>query len=193
MPRVPHLSEAQQAQPPQSIQPPLSFTEDLFLPHRLLSSILLRFGVPLPLASQPAEQLSSAKLSFRTPPPFFAALLCLISQLYTLIMGDPRTSSSYSIVPQIRYNTVAGINGPLVILENVRTYDLPYPHKIYSEFWARRRHSGFCLVAGADVFAARSNSPSSTRSSLSPSLMALNALVRFWRLAVRTKLLLPRC
>jgi V-type H+-transporting ATPase subunit B len=35
-------------------------------------------------------------------------------------MGDPRESSSYSILPRIRYNTVGGINGPLVILENVR-------------------------------------------------------------------------
>jgi V-type H+-transporting ATPase subunit B len=36
-------------------------------------------------------------------------------------MGDPRESSSYSIVPRIRYNTVGGINGPLVILENVKS------------------------------------------------------------------------
>lgn len=35
-------------------------------------------------------------------------------------MGDPRESSSYSIVPRISYNTVSGVNGPLVILENVR-------------------------------------------------------------------------
>ena len=34
-------------------------------------------------------------------------------------MGDPR-ESTYSVVPRIKYNTVAGINGPLVILENVR-------------------------------------------------------------------------
>lgn len=35
---------------------------------------------------------------------------------------DPRESSSYSVIPRIRYNTVGGINGPLVILENVRSY-----------------------------------------------------------------------
>lgn len=35
-------------------------------------------------------------------------------------MSDPRDSSSYSILPRIRYNTVGGVNGPLVILENVR-------------------------------------------------------------------------
>lgn len=40
-------------------------------------------------------------------------------------MGDPRESSSYSIVPQISYNTVSGVNGPLVILENVRNISLP--------------------------------------------------------------------
>ncbi|KAB8301014.1 hypothetical protein EYC80_002937 [Monilinia laxa] len=36
------------------------------------------------------------------------------------IMGDPRESSSYSVTPRIRYNTIGGINGPLVILENVK-------------------------------------------------------------------------
>ncbi|KAH6685550.1 P-loop containing nucleoside triphosphate hydrolase protein [Verticillium dahliae] len=35
-------------------------------------------------------------------------------------MSDPRDSSSYSILPRIRYNTVGGVNGPLVILENVK-------------------------------------------------------------------------
>ncbi|KAF9781476.1 hypothetical protein IL306_013318 [Fusarium sp. DS 682] len=35
-------------------------------------------------------------------------------------MGDPRESSSYSVIPRIRYNTVGGVNGPLVILENVK-------------------------------------------------------------------------
>ncbi|KAE9375924.1 V-type ATPase [Stipitochalara longipes BDJ] len=35
-------------------------------------------------------------------------------------MGDPRESSSYSVTPRIRYNTIGGVNGPLVILENVK-------------------------------------------------------------------------
>ncbi|KAL7928057.1 vacuolar ATP synthase subunit B [Trichoderma chlorosporum] len=35
-------------------------------------------------------------------------------------MGDARESSSYSVTPRIRYNTVGGVNGPLVILENVK-------------------------------------------------------------------------
>lgn len=34
-------------------------------------------------------------------------------------MGDPRESSSYSVTPRVRYNTIGGVNGPLVILENV--------------------------------------------------------------------------
>jgi hypothetical protein len=34
-------------------------------------------------------------------------------------MGDPRESSSYNVTPRIRYNTIGGVNGPLVILENV--------------------------------------------------------------------------
>ncbi|KAK6081436.1 vacuolar ATP synthase subunit b [Seiridium cupressi] len=37
-----------------------------------------------------------------------------------LAMSDPRESSSYSITPRIRYNTVGGVNGPLVILEGVK-------------------------------------------------------------------------
>ena len=37
-------------------------------------------------------------------------------------MGDPRESSSYSVTPRIRYNTIGGVNGPLVILENVSSY-----------------------------------------------------------------------
>ncbi len=36
-------------------------------------------------------------------------------------MSDPRESSSYSVRPRIRYNTVGGVNGPLVILENVNS------------------------------------------------------------------------
>lgn len=35
-------------------------------------------------------------------------------------MADSRDPSSYSIVPRISYNTVGGVNGPLVILENVK-------------------------------------------------------------------------
>lgn len=34
-------------------------------------------------------------------------------------MGDPRESSSFSVTPRITYNTIGGVNGPLVILENV--------------------------------------------------------------------------
>ncbi|PNP37014.1 hypothetical protein TGAMA5MH_11092 [Trichoderma gamsii] len=35
-------------------------------------------------------------------------------------MGDAREPSLYSVNPRIRYNTVGGVNGPLVILENVK-------------------------------------------------------------------------
>jgi len=35
-------------------------------------------------------------------------------------MGDPRDPSSYRVTPRIRYNTVGGVNGPLVILDNVK-------------------------------------------------------------------------
>ncbi|CRK49094.1 hypothetical protein BN1723_008387 [Verticillium longisporum] len=43
-------------------------------------------------------------------------------------MSDPRDSSSYSILPRIRYNTVGGVNGPLVILENSLTFEqVKYP------------------------------------------------------------------
>jgi V-type H+-transporting ATPase subunit B len=40
-------------------------------------------------------------------------------------MADPRERSSYSITPRITYNTVGGVNGPLVILENVGFYLFP--------------------------------------------------------------------
>lgn len=58
-----------------------------------------------------------------------AACYCLIppppkrrafsSKRHKSTMSDPRESSSYSIIPRIRYNTIGGINGPLVILDNV--------------------------------------------------------------------------
>ncbi|CAG8982563.1 hypothetical protein HYALB_00007279 [Hymenoscyphus albidus] len=35
-------------------------------------------------------------------------------------MGDPRESSSYNVTPRIRYNTIGGVNGPLVIVESVK-------------------------------------------------------------------------
>lgn len=41
-------------------------------------------------------------------------------------MSDPRVSSSYSVTPRLRYNTIGGINGPLVILENVCCAQLKY-------------------------------------------------------------------
>jgi len=40
-------------------------------------------------------------------------------------MGDPRESSSYSVTPRIRYNTIGGVNGPLVIVESVSCAALP--------------------------------------------------------------------
>jgi hypothetical protein len=44
---------------------------------------------------------------------------CPTPSLPAAIMGDPRDSSSYKVTPRIRYNTIGGINGPLVIVENV--------------------------------------------------------------------------
>jgi hypothetical protein len=38
------------------------------------------------------------------------------------------------INPRIRYNTIGGINGPLVILENVRLFLCPVPY-IPDSFW----------------------------------------------------------
>jgi V-type H+-transporting ATPase subunit B len=35
-------------------------------------------------------------------------------------MADPRVPSPYSVQPRLTYNTVGGVNGPLVILENVK-------------------------------------------------------------------------
>lgn len=38
------------------------------------------------------------------------------------IDSDPRMMS---VQPRIRYNTIGGVNGPLVILENVRDWPAP--------------------------------------------------------------------
>jgi len=35
-------------------------------------------------------------------------------------MVDHRDPSSYRVTPRINYNTVGGVNGPLVILDNVK-------------------------------------------------------------------------
>ncbi|CAP70691.1 uncharacterized protein PODANS_3_7550 [Podospora anserina S mat+] len=35
-------------------------------------------------------------------------------------MSDPRDPASYRVTPRLRYNTVGGVNGPLVILDNVK-------------------------------------------------------------------------
>lgn len=46
-------------------------------------------------------------------------------------MGDPRDPSSYRVTPRITYNTVGGVNGPLVILDNVRlSIPPPWMHHI---------------------------------------------------------------
>ncbi|KAL6892304.1 P-loop containing nucleoside triphosphate hydrolase protein [Trichoderma evansii] len=44
----------------------------------------------------------------------------ITQELEFAAMADPRNSSSYSVVPQLQYNTVSGVNGPLVIVENVK-------------------------------------------------------------------------
>lgn len=41
---------------------------------------------------------------------------------------DPRMMS---VQPRLRYNTVGGINGPLVILDNVRTMIMRIPETCY--------------------------------------------------------------
>lgn len=40
--------------------------------------------------------------------------------------NDPRMT----IHPRIRYNTIGGVNGPLVILDNVREYMSEYRHTV---------------------------------------------------------------
>lgn len=83
-------------------------------------------------------------------------------------MADPRESSSYSVIPRIRYNTVGGVNGPLVILDNVR---------------ASRSVARVLACWRADSLA-RSNSLDTMRSSLSRFRMGLNVPVKSWKLEV---------
>jgi hypothetical protein len=66
------------------------------------------------------QQLSQLCHHLRAPDRFFSSSSVLIRQ-FAAAMGDPRESSSYSVTPRIRYNTIGGVNGPLVILENVST------------------------------------------------------------------------
>ena len=77
---------------------------------------------------------------------------------------DPRMMS---VQPRLRYNTIGGINGPLVILDNVRSYT--------SSSAARQR-----LTHLVD----RSNSPASTRLCLLRCPMAPSALDRSSKLEV---------
>lgn len=57
--------------------------------------------------------------------------------LKSAIMGDPRDPSSYSVVPHIKYNTVGGVNGPLVILENVSRAPQRRPPNMEADHQAR--------------------------------------------------------
>lgn len=81
-------------------------------------------------------------------------------------MGDPRESSSYRVTPRIRYNTVGGVNGPLVIVDNVSTLPTPFLHMRPSDP------------------SARSNSPDTMRSLPSLSRMEPSVPARSWRLEV---------
>lgn len=72
-----------------------------------LEAQLLLFSIP---------QLSDCR-SFLEGEALFRSLPLLSPR--AAIMGDPRESSSYSVAPRIRYNTIGGVNGPLVILESV--------------------------------------------------------------------------
>ena len=44
------------------------------------------------------------------------------------MLDDPRMSS---IKPRLKYNTVGGINGPLVILDNVRAHENILPEVVH--------------------------------------------------------------
>lgn len=44
-------------------------------------------------------------------------------------MSDPR-EPAYKVTPRIRYNTVGGVNGPLVILDNVGPPPIAYQRQL---------------------------------------------------------------
>lgn len=56
--------------------------------------------------------LASRSLSLSLPGPFPRTFCIMASEFI-----DPRMTS---VKPRIRYNTIGGINGPLVVLDNVR-------------------------------------------------------------------------
>ncbi|KFZ06057.1 hypothetical protein V501_07768 [Pseudogymnoascus sp. VKM F-4519 (FW-2642)] len=78
-----------------------------------LSSHHLTHAALLVVQEPDTTPLQQETASIYTPPPpsppNFAAMTT-----------DPRESSSYNVTPRIRYNTIGGVNGPLVILESVK-------------------------------------------------------------------------
>lgn len=112
----PHLCPAP-AQPPLSSFRTRETPPSSPPPFHLWYSASCPFAVNLAanLCLQPLLLLEESALDTAEPYPPAATSLRARS-----IMGDPRDSSSYSVVPRIRYNTIGGVNGPLVILENVR-------------------------------------------------------------------------
>lgn len=96
--------------------------------HVIVPNLKLKLKSSTSKSNRPAFSL------LPTPPPHTPAALPLLklAQSWSFLsskrlsssaaaaMGDPRESSSYSVTPRIRYNTIGGVNGPLVILENVR-------------------------------------------------------------------------
>ncbi|KAH6990632.1 P-loop containing nucleoside triphosphate hydrolase protein [Ilyonectria sp. MPI-CAGE-AT-0026] len=71
-------------------------------------------------ASSVGKALPPSTRHSRRLPISTASLFALPFRSSTATMADPRESSSYSVTPRIRYNTVGGVNGPLVIVENVK-------------------------------------------------------------------------
>jgi hypothetical protein len=57
-----------------------------------------------------------------------------------------------SIKPRLKYNTIGGVNGPLVILDNVR--------------WSCAMAPAKCTVLSLILYYLRSNSPGTTRLSV---------------------------
>lgn len=78
---------------------------------------------PPNLLGAPNHQLQSSSVCIVAPQPLDP------THVQAAAMGDPRESSSYSVVPHLKYNTVGGVNGPLVILEDVITSSQMLPDR----------------------------------------------------------------
>ena len=64
----------------------------------------------VPAGSKPSDQYANSAAAFAAP----------LKKLTTAQINAAAAVRNYSVEPRLEYRTIAGVNGPLVILENVK-------------------------------------------------------------------------